>query len=373
MNKPGPEFYKFIRQHIPVVRSRLPKWFFVSEVQYQNNNANDNNATVDRNVKTTAKPKIPNKRLVALWKKLGPESKRRYYEMAEMDLLRYKQQRALWLSKIEDLYQKHEGSLEAVQREAPTLEELEREFLASFDADQGKYESMVQTLCTKTLYKKEIARLKSDTLMTDINRLLAAVPDQYMSLLRKPRQPNSAFFLYMKDNMERLCELHRDKQLKGPITKLAAQEWGTLDEATKQLYYDKFNILRDEYNKAMSEYQKNVVETDLITRATKERRAFIRELRKTYRDSQLLPHGLPNSFNLFVRDNKPDGDLKQISRVWHTLTDEKKAKYVDMKEAEGDRYYRDVTKYKEIIKNLDTRKSKVNEDVSEISIKNTNT
>lgn len=379
MSKVGPELSKFIKLNFPVIRKRSALWFFTNEIrnnlaqnfqkilQQQTSGKLDNvgSDAVDKVVVSAASlpitsyngggaKKISRNKILLLWKNMDPESKRKYFNMAEFDELRYKEQKSLWVSEVGALMMKHDGSLDKVGESAPTYERLQREFLDSLENLHKNYERMIQAESTKTLYKDAIKRADNLDPCLDTGDLISAIPKQHRPILSQPRRPPTAFVLFLNDNLERYKIIRRRQHLEDNYMKIAADEWAKLDAEAKFKYEERYQRLRDEYNKAMFEY-KNKLDMNgagqLVDQALREKRAFKKSLRKRLRDASILPLSIRNAFNFFLMDHK-EVKLTDLTEVWRNLPEEQKMKYIRMSNADVIRYKNEIEAYREIQKGL---------------------
>lgn len=364
----NPEVAKFIQDNYPVVKKRTALWFFSNELR--NNLAQDaadtkfpsdasNNPSSSKDAKKVSRTKILN-----IWRRMDPESKRRYFNMAEFDEVRYKEQKSQWISEVSSLLLKHGGTIKKISESAPTQERLQKTFLASLDKLHRNYEQMIQTESTKEIYKDAIKKADRYEYDMSTKSLISAVPKSQRSILTRPRRPPCAFILYLRDNMQRLTALKRDLKTNDSIMKLGADEWANLDKNTKLDYEAKYSKLKDEYNKATDEFKaENMKSNDnYLEQASKEKKAFRRSLRKRLRDLSVLPICIRNAFNFFLMEHK-DVRLTDLTEVWRNLPEEKKMKYIKMNQDDMIRYHNERDAYNEITKSLNDiiskRKSKL--------------
>lgn len=344
------EVAKFIKQSFPVVKKRTALWFFTNEIKSSvatQCNSNSTKKGSEENVK------LSRNRILNIWRKMDPESKRKYFNMAEFDDVRYREQKSQWVSKIGSLLVKHGGSVDKLNECLPTHEKLQEDFLASIDKLHKNYEQMIQTKTTRMLYKDAIKQAKSDHSPMDANDLMSAIPKNYRPILSRPRRPLCAFLLYVNDHRERLRDVKNHSRSKETVLRLASKEWARLDKDQRVIYDNKYAQLRDEYLDAMNEFKSETQESidNSLEQASRERKAFKRSLRRRLRNSSVLPVSVRNAFNFFLMDNK-DVRLKDLTEIWRNLPEEKKMKYIQMNQEDLIRYQSERSAYNEITQNL---------------------
>lgn len=350
----NPNMARLIRKSFPVVRKRSALWFFNNEFKKNlmetspTPNAVLNSPPIQK--EAASKTKVSRNRILQMWRNMDPESKRKYFNMAAFDEVRYKDQKSLWVSEVGALLHKFRD-LDRVMSLAPTHEELQGEFLESLDKLQKNYEQMIQIESTKEIYKDAIKRADSDSMGAD--EIISALPKHHEAVLTKPRRPPAAFVLYLNNNMHRYLEIRRKTKTKENCMRLCANEWSNLDTKTRQIYEDRYQRLKLDYDKAMEQYKSETqgVSDIYIQEASREKKAFRRSLRKRLRDSHVLPLSIRNAFNFFMMENK-DNKLIDATETWRNLPPEKKMKYNKMNEEDVRRYNREMESFGEIKRSL---------------------
>jgi hypothetical protein len=346
---------KFIKQNFPVIRKRSALWFFSNQPAFSPAGQTDKKqqpAATNNGAGAATTTKLSRNKILQLWKNLDPESKRKYFNMAEFDKLRYEEQKSRWVSEVGLLLQKY-GILDQVTELAPSREELQSQFLTSLEKLQKSYEQMIQTESTKMLYKDTIKRIDGYTPVMDSEELISSVPKHHRAILTKPRRPPPAFVLYLNDNMDRYKQIRSETKTKDSCMRLCANEWNELDEETRLIYEQRYDKLKDDYDKAMETYRRELAESNdsYLQMASREKKAFKRSLRRRLRESSLLPVSIRNAFNFFVMDNK-DAKLSDLTQTWRDLPMEEKVKYFKMYREDVIRYQREIETFNELRKTL---------------------
>lgn len=268
-----------------------------------------------------------------------------------------------WVSEVGRIIHQH-GTIDEVSEMAPSHDRLQDKFLLSLEKLQKNYEQMIQTESTKMIYKDAIKRVDGHTPNLDPDQLISSVPKNHRPILTKPRRPPPAFVLYLNDNMDRYKQIRLETRTKDSCMRLCANEWSNLEADDKQVYEERYNKLKEEYDKAMELYRTELLASNdnFIQSASREKKAFKRSLRK----SSVLPLSIRNAFNFFVMDNK-DAKLADLTQIWRDLPDEEKAKYNKMNREDMMRYQREIETYNEMRKTLSEmvggRKSKSDSEI----------
>uniref|UniRef100_A0A6G1SMZ3 Transcription factor A, mitochondrial n=1 Tax=Aceria tosichella TaxID=561515 RepID=A0A6G1SMZ3_9ACAR len=334
----NPELLCFIKKNFPVVKKRSALWFFSNELK--NKPTSGNGSKVSRN------------KILHLWKNMDPESKRKYFNMAEFDELRFEEQKSYWVSEVGGLMQKY-GVIDRVSELAPSHERLQDQFLTSLERLQKSYEQMIQTESTKMIYKEAIKQVGGYSPFLDPDKLISSLPKYHRAILTKPRRPPPAYVLYLNDNMDRYKQIRLETRTKETCMRLCANEWNNLDEDVKRVYEDRYDKLKEEYDRAMESYRLELLASNdnYLESASREKKAFKRSLRRRLRDSSVLPVSIRNAFNFFVMDNK-DTKLSDLTKIWRDMPDEEKLKYIEMNRQDAIRYQREIEVYNEMRKTL---------------------
>lgn len=390
----NPELANFIKQNFPVVKKRSALWFFSNELKnnltfpttaitrprssdlinsHVIDDKNQDQSSSSTQTSHTNRPtsgngtKLSRNKILQMWKNMDPESKRKYFNMAEFDELRFEEQKSQWVSEVGGLIHKY-GALEQVSEMAPSHKRLQDKFLTSLERLQKSYEQMIQTESTKMIYKDAIKRVGGTTSTLDPDRLISSVPRHHRAILTKPRRPPPAFVLYLNDNMDRYKRIRVKTKTKDSCMRICADEWNDLDEDTRQVYEDRYDKLKEEYDKAMESYRLELFASNdnYLQSASREKKAFKRSLRRRLRKSSVLPVSIRNAFNFFVMDNK-DAKLADLTQIWRDMPAEEKLKYVKMNQEDVIRYQREIETYNEMRKTLSEivsgRRSKSESDI----------
>lgn len=84
-----------------------------------------------------------------------------------------------------------------------------------------------------------------------------------------PKKPLTGFFLFSKDNRERLTKEHPEFKIT-QIGKLLGEEWGLASDAEKKKYSEKAEKLKKQYEKDLAEYkEKKGITTDKEVKSPK--------------------------------------------------------------------------------------------------------
>ena len=375
------ELAAYIKQNFPVIKKRTALWFFTNELKNnltfstsvangripvasdyldsggKNNDPLSTSSTLNQPSQSKKpskddKPKISRNKILWMWRNMDPESKRKYFNMAEFDEIRFEEQKSQWVSEVGELMQKH-GGVAQLSEMAPSHERLQNKFLVSLDRLQKNYEQMIQTESTRMIYKDAIKQATDCPSALSADQLISSVPAQHRPILTKPRRPPPAYVLYLSDNMDRFKRIRLETETKDNCMRICANEWNNLSEDVKLIYEDRYSKLKSEYDESMELYRSTILTSsdDYILSATREKKAFKKSLKRRLRKSTLLPLSIRNAFNFFVMENK-DAKLADLTEVWRDMPDEAKLKYVKMNQEDVTRYYREIEAYNEVRKIL---------------------
>lgn len=348
----GCDVAKYIQDSYPVIKKRTALWFFSNELKLQSE------APVRLSRKSLLAPHQPNKikysEVLRRWREMGPEAKRKYFNMAEFDEIRYMEQKSRWISEIGALILKHKCTIESINKKAPTYEKLQKDFMASLDWYQKNYEQMIEIETTKTLYKDAIKKAEKYEPTLNAEGLVSAVPQSLRPVLNQPRRPPSAFVLFIKDNLDRFNKMKGTSGRSKLLMVNCAEEWNKLDKEERAVYEDRYQLLKKKYLTAMEQFKSDNqdVPHNYLDRALKEKKLFRRSLRKRLRDASIMPLSIRNAFNFFVMDRK-NVRLIELTQIWRNLPPEQKEKYNKMNKDDAKRYNNEREAYNEIVKGLE--------------------
>lgn len=332
-----------------VVRKRSPLWFFKNAMQYLPESKPEICSTKPLPVDAKPKKKLSSREIHRIWHGLDPESKRKYFNMAELDELRYKEQRACWMAAVGSVLGKSkvidEKVIDQAIKQAPNFEKLHQDFIDSLEQKQVDYDRMIQLASLKTLYKNELKTALQNDNRLSADQLADNLPDIFRPVISKPRKPPAPFFLYLFDHLQELVEQRRQTKDRRLVHTLAAERWAKLDEETKQKYIQKGTNLRRQYYENLKQYNSEIQYN--FEQADKEQRAFKSSLRQKLRSSSLIPTNTRNSFCFFLSENihnQPrtvDNSFQALSERWKELPEGSKEKYLELVALDRVRYLSD--------------------------------
>lgn len=324
-----PKLAKFILERCHITKNRSAYWFFTKDIRRK------------------SVGKLNTHKMSTMWHNLEPESKRLYFTMAELDDVRYKDQRSSWVAEISSLIMKH-GDQISKMKDSVSGVGNEQELLKLLDKYQRNYGKMIQADSTSKLYKDIIDKNDSIDLNMTAEKLISTVPENFRSVLSRPRRPPCPFALYTWLKRDDLMKSRGDSNV--PFLRFAAKEWASLSETDKAFFNQKYEQLMTEYEKAKKEYKENGdQESSYLEEASKEKKAFRKSIKKRLKDNGVLPVNIRNAFNFFLMDNK-DVPLIDLTKIWRSLPEEEKLKYRKMSEEDSKRYYNDLSP--DLIKSL---------------------
>lgn len=348
----SPELISLLLKTKPVFKKRTPLWFFTNEITAKGAPPKPNDGSPESS--DEPKRKLKRTEIWDLWNTMRPEAKRRYFNMAEIDEVRYKEQRALWVAEIGSLISK-EGANS--QRLTKVLEnfQLSNQHNPLLEY-QKNYDSMIQCESTKTLYRELVDKVEKINLNLNPEALISDIPKNCRPLLKRPRRPMSPFLLYSKDNRDKLAAARME--LNPELTHLAfvSKVWSKLDNSERAPYEKRYAELMDEYTKAIDKFKAEISEScdgNNLDQATRERRAFRKNLRKKLREYDIVPVNVRNSFVFFLKENKGI-PLVKLTKIWRELPEEEKLKYKILSEQDNDRYYKQKSSFVKIKQSLDS-------------------
>ena len=70
----------------------------------------------------------------------------------------------------------------------------------------------------------------------------------------KPKRPMTAYFMYLADHREEIKAANPEAKVT-EITKIASEQWKTLDEETKNFYNAKVEAAKEQYKKDLEDYE----------------------------------------------------------------------------------------------------------------------
>lgn len=345
----NPELINLLLKTKPVFRKRTPLWFFTNEFKTKgpvDSDGPESNDEPQRRLKRTE--------IWDLWNAMRPEAKRRYFNMAEIDEVRYKEQKALWFAEIGSLISKQGTDFQRVAKVLESFKSNNQDEIA-LPKYHKHYNSMIQSESTKTLYKELVEKVEKINLEINPDALISDVPKDCRPLLNRPRRPPSPFVLYANDNREKLTAARSEQNSRVTFLAFAAEEWAKLGPREREPYEKEYSDLLSQYNAAMEQFKKEISNASDINfdQASRERKAFRTKLRKKLREYDIVPVNVRNSFIFFLKENKGI-PLVKLTKMWNKLPEEQKLKYKLLSEQDNDRYYRQKTDFVRIKRSIDT-------------------
>lgn len=343
----NPELIKLLLKTKPVIKRRTPLWFFTDEINAKTVAKGDGANSTDE-----IKGRLKRTEIWNLWNAMRPEAKRRYFNLAEIDEVRYKEQKALWVAEIGSLISKHGTDFSRITKVLESFREKNREPYRDYQRD---YDSMIQSESTKTLYKELAEKLEKTNLEITPETLISEIPKGCRPLLKRPRRPPSPFVLYANDKKEQLAAARSESNSDVPYLTSAGIEWAKLGPDEKLPYEKRYRDLLSEYNKAMKQFEAEISKSGDTSydKACKERRAFRQSLRKKLREYDIVPVNVRNSFVFYLKENKGI-PLVKLTKMWRDLPEEEKLKYRILSGRDNDRYYKEKTNFVKIKHSLDS-------------------
>lgn len=164
-----------------------------------------------------------------------------------------------------------------------------------------------------------------------------------------PKQPKNAFQFYCKAQRDSVKAENPD--VKGPeITKLLGQAWKSLSEKAKKPYLKEAKKAKDEYDSALTEYDRPSDEelAELDVNKPKEKKERKAKSTKAKKDPNAPKHA-KNAYLFFcekerVKVQKKFPELKgkdvakKLGELWKALSDAKKKPFQDLAKADKERY-----------------------------------
>lgn len=349
----SPEVSSILRKRFSnaVIRRRSPLWFFKNDIlagPKKDDLSKEETKTVGRHERARVTSRLSSKEITNLWRNMEPESKRKYFNMAEFDDMRYREQRSRWIAAVGSLLTDPNCDIDRILQEAPKYKDLQSSFLGSLDRLHENYDQMIQAESVRMLYKDAIRMAEQNVANLEADQLAAHVPKDLRPILTKPRRPPSPFILFLRDNMESLQSQRVEGQR---MASVASEAWATLSKENRQVYERKYEEMLQQYTDNMEQFKSQYQDSNCLAKASKERKAFKKSLRKRLRDSSILPLCVRNAFNFFVKDHK-DVPISELTEVWRNLPSEEKEKYFKLNQEDHARYLSEKTLYEEIIRTL---------------------
>jgi len=336
-------------RNYPVTKKRTALWFFTQEIKNKtSNSAPDNQSTQTPDGQTNTKA-LKRLQIYGLWHRMDPEAKRKYFNMAELDEVRFKEQHSLWIAQVGSLIAKQSDGVEGGNNTLPALKKILTDSTEKYRA----YERMIQTESTVSIYKSIVDSINKGGHDLSPDELISAIPSKYRPILKKPRRPQTSFILFTNHNRERLMKLRQEKYPSYSILRVSSMEWGRLDEKEREKYYQEYSRLSDVYNKLMKEFKTSDRNSDIeyLEQAMKEKKAFKKSLRKQLRKSTFVPINVRNAFNFFLMENR-NIPITKLSAIWRDLPPEKKQIYIDKHRQDVERYQMEKLEYDNVTKRL---------------------
>lgn len=351
----SPDLFKLFEGKFSVPKKRSALWFFRDDMLKKwAKEAERDNCWLRRQPGTssTASKKLRRADILDIWNRMNPESKRKYYTMSAMDEVRYHEQKSLLISEITTHLKKHGSEVENLDELTSEID-LEEAEGVQIEKYQKNCERMIQTETTKQIYKDFIKRVKKDLASIDIpttDQLISTVPEDYRSILKRPKRPATPFVLYASDEARRENFTNLRKELYPNLSYfgVASLHWKKEDQSVRDIYAAKYDLLMEEYNEEVKKF--NEEPDNYFEKALKEKRLFKKSLRKRMREH--VPLSVRNAFNFFAMDNK-GACLTEINRLWKLLPDEEKVKYHQMVQDDSVRYRVEKDAFESLVGNFD--------------------
>lgn len=341
------EFSSLLRKRFAnaVVRKRSPMWFFKNTIRDSPVIREKPEICPDKPlpIGPKARNKLTFREIISIWQRMDPESKRKFFNMAELDELRYQEQKARWLAAVGSILSKSsvidKAVIDKAIEKAPDFKSLQNDFLKSLEEMHDNYDQLIQIESIKMLYKEELKSAAQNTNCRTADQLADSLPEIFRPVLSKPRRPPSPFLLYMFDNLQKFEKTKRKIKERPTLHNIAASRWANLDKKTRQQYEQNYELLLQQYQRNKKLFNSQMDNTINLEQASKEKRAFRKSLRKRLRESSVLPVNTRNSFCFFIRDHGVSlTTFKELSKIWRDLPEHSKDKYLEMVEEDRNRY-----------------------------------
>lgn len=340
------EFSKIIKELFPVTKKRPPYWFFKQEAIAA---ANESKSRGEKHEPTP-------KRVSSLetWRNLRPEGKRKYFQMAIVDALRYREQKNSWISHVGFLLAKHDNQTDKVIKELEQMskETIEKEIISETVSQRLDLEEMIDVATTKHLYKCMANDSSGNLTNLSKEELISEMPKDLRFLINRPKRPKCAFLLFADDQRDKIKDTVQSSTTKVSHLKVAANMWYNLTKDEKLPYEQKYLQNLSDYKKAMAEYESKH-DYKLLDQARKEKKLFKKSLKKKLKESMLQPLNPRNAFNFFVMHRpKKELTMAELIDVWRELPEDEKRVYKEMSEEDHERYEKEKKAVEKAMKNL---------------------
>eukprot|EP00466_Bigelowiella_natans_P010225 jgi/Bigna1/86594/estExt_fgenesh1_pg.C_120032 len=143
------------------------------------------------------------------------------------------------------------------KEEHPNLKMVERQKIMSKEWNQLSPEakSEFETVASKAKAKFKVEMEKYNAWLAKQEKLDKSEETSTGSILRKPKRPLSAFFLFLNDHRAACRKENPDAKI-GEITKILSQKWKGLNDGEKKKYEDKNKEDKTRYQKELAEYER---------------------------------------------------------------------------------------------------------------------
>merc|ERR1719281_228968 len=152
-----------------------------------------------------------------------------------------------------------------------------------------------------------------------------------------PKRPLSAYFLWTKDNRDKITKANPDAAIT-EISKILGDQWKEVSEGVKKKYQDAFTKASAKYQKEMEKYKKT---PEYAAHAELVKQAKLDDSKKPFRKDENAPKRPPSGYLIWTTDvgrpkyvkQHPDAAVTEVMKAlaaqWKELPESERQKFND--------------------------------------------
>lgn len=352
-----PSVAKLICRNYPIIKKRCAISFFFDEVR--NNNCDSHVQRAISEAKS-AKGRTPTS-LRSIWNKLDLNHKRKYYELAQLDENRFKEQTSLWITKVADIVESDQADydkLKSMERLAPDPHQSGLEAVLLMSKYQRKFEPLIQADSITRMVKDAIKLTENKSIHITEEQLVSSIPQQYRPILHQPIKPKSPYIMFMLEHGGHIKRANRTKYPEKSFFQVCSYLWSKLAPSKKEhyvrVYEEKLKAYHEEMEKFKASNEQSLEDDVSLTKLIKIRRTLSGQIRKKMRSSEVIPVQVRNPFIFFFKENYHlrGKNNDNIVNAYLNLSEEEKTKYQNMSKQDQARYEIDKKRYLTLVNKL---------------------
>lgn len=342
----GTEFVKFLCKLYPIFKRKSPASYFYQSVKEGNCPIQVDALRTRVNVRNHIPKKFKNASLPEIWNSLKPSEKWIFYEMAQVDETRFREQASLWLSRVGSAVLSDSDDTNTI----PDSDQVSQESISLIRRNIVKFEPYIKAETAKSMLRSfnKSMLTKSRVKLEDV---ISCVPEQVRPVIEKPVTPLSAFSRFLIDNRMLIRRTRDEKFPKEKFLVVASRLFKHITPEQREKYDADYRKEAQKYFEASKSHTKT--SNDTFSEIARKRSAFYRQIRRKVRNLGVEPVRTRAPIMIFMKERNNLGGDPTLS--WDMLTKEEHEIFRLMSQLDSLRYKQDREEYQEFIKKVINR------------------